>query len=52
MGVLFFRFDPLTPEEPAEHIFRLLTSPPVTIEDKFTVVERAQVRQRSFPASR
>jgi len=49
MGVVYFRFDPLTPEEPAERLLRLLTVSVLLLESKFTVVERGQVRQRPLP---
>jgi predicted nuclease of predicted toxin-antitoxin system len=48
-GVIYFRFDPLTPEEPAEQLLRLLSLPGVSLEQKFTVVERGQLRQRALP---
>jgi predicted nuclease of predicted toxin-antitoxin system len=49
VGVIYFRFDPSTPEEPAEHLLRLLTMSDLSLEKKFTVVERGQVRQRPLP---
>ncbi len=49
VGVLYFRFDPLTPEEPAEHLLRLLTVEGLSLGRKFTVVERERVRQRPLP---
>lgn len=49
LGIIYFRFDPLTPEEPAEHLLRLLTVSHLPVERKFTVVERGQVRQRPLP---
>jgi len=49
VGVIYFRFDPLTPEEPAERLLRLLTVSDLSLEKKFTVVERGQVRQRPLP---
>jgi len=49
VGVIYFRFDPLTPEEPAEHVLRLLATSGLSLEGKFTVVERRQVRQRPLP---
>lgn len=44
--VLYFRFHPTTPNEPAEHLLRLLTISGLALEGKFTVVGREQVRQR------
>jgi len=49
VGLLYFRFDPLTPEEPAEHLLRLLTVSGLSLEGKFTVMEREQIRQRPLP---
>ncbi|MBI3360914.1 MAG: DUF5615 family PIN-like protein [Chloroflexi bacterium] len=48
-GVIFFRFDPLTPEEPAERLLALLAVPDLSLEKKFTVAERGRVRQRPLP---
>jgi len=48
-GVIYFRFNPLTPAEPAEHLLGLLASIHLTPEGKFTVTERGQVRQRPLP---
>jgi len=49
VGVVYFRFDPATPQEPAEHLFRLLAVSSLSLEGKFTVVERGRVRQRPLP---
>jgi predicted nuclease of predicted toxin-antitoxin system len=49
IGMIYFRFDPLTPEEPAEHLLRLMVAGVLSLEGKFTVVERGQVRQRPLP---
>jgi predicted nuclease of predicted toxin-antitoxin system len=48
-GVIYFRFSPLTPIEPAEHLPRLLAVSRIVLAGKFTVVERGQVRQRPLP---
>lgn len=48
MGVVYFRFQPTTPDEPAIQLLALLSSIE-TLEGMFTVVERAQVRQRPLP---
>jgi predicted nuclease of predicted toxin-antitoxin system len=48
VGVIYFRFDPLTPEEPAAQLMSLLSQPSLVIEGKFTVFERKRVRQRSL----
>jgi len=43
-GVVYFRYDPFSPEEPAEHLIRLLTV--IDLIGKYTVVERDRIRQR------
>jgi len=48
-GVVYFRFAPATPEEPAEHLLELLPVASVSLTGKFTVVERGRVRQRPLP---
>jgi predicted nuclease of predicted toxin-antitoxin system len=45
-GVIYFRFVPKTPEEPAEYILRFLVSTEITFENKFTIIERDRIRQR------
>lgn len=45
-GVLYLRFVPLTPEEPAEYILRLLANEMIALENKFTVARRDRLRQR------
>jgi len=46
VGVVYFRFDPLTPEEPAQQLLVLLEQKVISLEGKFTVLERGRVRQR------
>lgn len=48
-GVVYFRFVPTTPKEPAEHLLKLLAISGLSLKGKFTVVERGQVRQRPLP---
>lgn len=45
-GVVYFRLDPLTPEEPARQLLVLLGQKAISLEGKFTVLERGRVRQR------
>ncbi|ACY48771.1 DUF5615 family PIN-like protein [Rhodothermus marinus] len=45
-GIVLFRFDPQTPEEPAQWLLRVLQQPGLFLEGKFTVIERERVRQR------
>jgi predicted nuclease of predicted toxin-antitoxin system len=47
-GVVYFRFDPSTPEEPAEILLDILKKGKVVIIDKFTVIERGRIRQRTL----
>jgi predicted nuclease of predicted toxin-antitoxin system len=47
LGVVYFRYDPLTPDEPALHLLRLLTV--IDLVRQFTVVERQRIRQRPLP---
>jgi hypothetical protein len=48
-GVIYFRFEPANPEEPAELLLRLLDTPDITLHKYFTVVERRHIRQRTLP---
>lgn len=45
-GVVYFRLDPLTPEELARQLLVLLGQKAISLEGKFTVLERGRVRQR------
>lgn len=45
-GLLYFRFIARAPREPAERLLQLLTTPGLTFEGQFTVIEREQIRQR------
>ncbi|MCL1473489.1 DUF5615 family PIN-like protein [Argonema antarcticum A004/B2] len=49
VGVVYFRYQPLTPEEPAENLLRLLNVEGLSLSGRFTVVERSQIRQRPLP---
>ncbi len=48
-GVIYFRFDPLTPEEPANVLLESLSVKGFSVEEKFTVIERNRIRQRPLP---
>jgi predicted nuclease of predicted toxin-antitoxin system len=50
-GIIYFRFQPITPDEPAVQLLDLLVSVE-TLEGMFTVVERSQVRQRPLPSKK
>lgn len=45
-GVLYLRFTPLAPEEPAEYVLCLLKDKNISLASRFTVADRAQIRQR------
>ena len=47
-GVIYFRFDPTTPEEPAELILQAIEQG-IPVLDRFTVIERDSIRQRVLP---
>ncbi len=48
-GIVYFRFDPATPVEPAEMLLGLLKMEEVSLIGRFTAVERTRIRQRSLP---
>ena len=45
-GLVYFRFQPATPEEPGELLFDLITISDVIWEGRFTTMERERLRQR------
>ncbi len=45
-GVVYFRFAPATPSEPAEILINIMDN--LSVIGKFTIVERGRVRQRSL----
>ena len=45
MGVIYFRFMPRSPEEPADRLLALLAAPTLILEGRFTVLEPGQARQ-------
>ena len=48
-GVAYFRFAPITPEEPAERFIELLDVDHITLDGQFTVIGRDWIRQRPLP---
>lgn len=46
VGVIYFRYQPLTPEEPYHHLKRLLNERDLTLIGMFTVLDRNKLRQR------
>lgn len=45
-GLVYFRFRPATPQEPAALLFETLKAPHIVLENHFTIVERGRIRQR------
>ncbi len=50
-GVVYFRFAPSSPEEPAKYLLALLEHPEPSLPGMLTVAERDRVRQRPLPAT-
>ena len=48
-AVLYLRYDPNTPQEPAHHVLRVLQITNLMLTNRFTVADREQVRQRPLP---
>jgi predicted nuclease of predicted toxin-antitoxin system len=48
-GIVFFRFDPYSPAEPAEILLKILRKNEAALPGKLTVVERDRIRQRLLP---
>ena len=48
-GVIYFRFSPSTPEEPAKMLLNILEKGVAAFSGKFTVFEREEIRQRKLP---
>ena len=48
-GVIYLRFRPHTPEEPASILLNLLQTEGLQFEERFTVVERDRIPQRPLP---
>lgn len=51
-GVVYFRFAPATPSEPAEILLNVMHKADLSVIGKFTIVERGRVRQRSLHIER
>jgi predicted nuclease of predicted toxin-antitoxin system len=47
-GVVYFRFSPASPLEPAEMLLKVMEEAGLSLVAKFTIVERGKVRQRSL----
>jgi len=50
-GVLYLRFDPISPEEPGQFVLSLLKRADIQLTGKFTTATRDTIRQRPLPAS-
>lgn len=48
-GIIYLRFRPHTPEEPAVLLLNLLQTGGLRFEGQFTVVDRDRIRQRPLP---
>ncbi len=48
-GVIYFRYTPQTPLEPAQNLLKLLQNSNFIFAGRFTVLERTQLRQRPLP---
>ena len=51
-GVVYFRFAPATPSEPAEILLNVMDKADLSVIGKFTFVERGRIRQRSLHIER
>ena len=51
-GVVYFRFAPATPSEPAEILLNVMDKADLSVIGKFTIVERSRIRQRSLHIER
>jgi predicted nuclease of predicted toxin-antitoxin system len=49
-GVIYLRFRPYTPQEPALLLLNLFQNKELQFEKWFTVLERDQIRQRPLPS--
>ncbi|MBM3500496.1 MAG: hypothetical protein FJX74_17700 [Armatimonadetes bacterium] len=49
VGIVYFRFDPETPTEPADRLLRVLAAGGVQLEGVLTVLSRGAIRQRRLP---
>lgn len=48
VGVIYFRFAPSIPEEPAKILLNILKAGEVPLLGKFTVIERGRIRQKTL----
>lgn len=50
-GVIYLRFEPLTPAEAGEFVLELLDVPELLLVGRFTVGQRERIRQRLLPST-
>ena len=50
-GVVYFRFAPSTPEEPAQILSAIVEKGQPVLSGRFTVIERGRIRQRKISRS-
>ena len=48
-GVIYFRFDPITPTEPAHLLLEYLKQSEIAFYNLFSVITRQNLRQRELP---
>ncbi len=47
-GIVFFRFNPATPDEPSSILRTILTDKRILMAGKYTVIDRKRIRQRNL----
>ena len=52
VGVVYFRFAPATPSEPADILLHIMDRADLSVIGKFTIIERGRIRQRSLHIER
>lgn len=50
-GILYLRFDPAYPEEPALFLLQLMQESSIGLEGQFTTATREVIRQRALPST-
>ncbi len=49
-GRVYFRFNPVPPEEPAERLLELMDEPDFVVLGNFIVIEHDRLRRRTLPS--
>ncbi|MFZ4439763.1 MAG: DUF5615 family PIN-like protein [Syntrophales bacterium] len=52
VGVVYFRFAPATPSEPADILLHIMDRADLSVIGQFTIIERGRIRQRSLHIER